>query len=89
MWHFVGASNSNGAHGIPPVVLVGGRHNFFSGSFAISAVNDVVVNVSDIGDERDVKTLETEPASSYVPDQGEATVTEVWKVIDRRATDVH
>ena len=89
MWHFVGASNSNGAHGIPPVVLVGGRHIFFSRSFAISAVNDVVVNVSDIGDERDVKALETEPASSHVPDQSEAAVTKVREVIDRRATDVH
>ena len=54
-----------------------------------STTNDLVINVSDVTNERHLKTAGFQPATDDVKRNESTTVTDVRVVIDRHATDVH
>ena len=55
----------------------------------VGAVDDLVVDVGDVGDVVDLEAPPVEIAAQHVVDEGEAAVADVRGAVDGRAADVH
>ena len=79
----LGTRHPEQVHGPPPFVFVGGGHSCSLRPSSKRAIDDVVVDVGDIGDEAHIESAKREPTSRDVPDERVATVTEVGQVVRR------
>ena len=83
-----GPQHPQHVHGLPPAGLELGRH-LRLGRPLDGPLDDVVVDVGDVGHVAHRQAAEEQVTAQHVEGQGEAAVPDVGQVVDGRATDVH
>ena len=86
--NLVRSEHAERVHDLPPQGLVSRGELRNRHALGRSPVDDLVLDISDVGDIGDLETAEQQVAAEHVEDEGEPAVSEVRHPVDRRTADV-
>ena len=85
----VGSQHPDGIHDLPPLGFVGGGELVDADAQGVGPVDDLVLDVGDVGDIGHVEPGEEQVPPQDVEDQGEPSVSQVGHPVDGRTAHVH